>query len=375
MGHFFRTLEITRALEDHQVHLLLGGMPVGVEIPGHLEVSELPEVRMDEEFSSLFAMDSRDMEDVWEERRAILERAFSGQPYDVFLVELYPFGRKAFRVELDPLLERLREEGATRVACSLRDILVEKRDREKYETRVIETLRKYFDAVLVHADPGLVRLPETFSRARDIPVPLAYTGFVTPKPGPGSRERTRRWYGLGKKDRLVVASAGGGKVGFDLLENAVLAMPLLRKRVKRARMHVYTGPYMDQEKYERLKGMEDRHVRVQRFNSDFLSELAAADLSVSMAGYNTTMNILAAGVPALVLPFARNREQGMRASRLRERCAVDVLVQDDLAQDRMAARMLETMGREMPETCPVDIEGARNTARWLEVWMKTRRPR
>ena len=46
------------------------------------------------------------------------------------MLELYPFGRKAFRFELDPVLEGIRDRslGPCRVVCSLRDVLVEKKN-------------------------------------------------------------------------------------------------------------------------------------------------------------------------------------------------------------------------------------------------------
>jgi predicted glycosyltransferase len=82
--------------------------------------------------------------------------------------------------------------------------------------------------------------------------------------------------------------------------------------------------------------MAGGRVDVQRFSPDFLAELAAADLSVSMGGYNTTMNLLAAEVPALVWPFARNREQGMRAGRLARLGALELLGEADLNPSRLA---------------------------------------
>ena len=66
-------------------------------------------------------------------------------------------------------------------------------------------------------------------------------------------------------------------------------------------------------------------MKVSRFTSDFLSYLAAADLSVSMAGYNTCMNVLASRVPSLVWPFAQNREQRLRAEVLQDRGLVGII--------------------------------------------------
>jgi predicted glycosyltransferase len=68
-----------------------------------------------------------------------------------------------------------------------------------------------------------------------------------------------------------------------------------------------------------------RKILVSRFTPDFLSYLEAADLSVSMAGYNTCMNILAAKTPAIVWPFSQNREQRLRAERLAQKAPFTVL--------------------------------------------------
>ena len=81
---------------------------------------------------------------------------------NLLLIELFPFGRKAFRFELDPLLAEI-DAGrlpACKVVCSVRDILVEKENAAKHESRAVDILNRQFDALLVHADPRVVRLEE-----------------------------------------------------------------------------------------------------------------------------------------------------------------------------------------------------------------------
>jgi predicted glycosyltransferase len=107
-------------------------------------------------------------------------------------------------------------------------------------------------------------------------------------------------------------------------------------------------------------------VQVSRFSADFLSYLAAADLSVSMGGYNTTMNILASGVPALVWPFGQNREQRLRAERLADLGALRLLEDEDLRPDRLAAIMDRWIHRPMRPAIKINLDGAANTARWIE---------
>ena len=93
-----------------------------------------------------------------------------------------------FGFELEPLLADIRKGrfGQIRSVCSLRDILVEKKDPTAYEERVIRRLNRHFDALLIHSDPEILRLEETFSRVADINIPVAYTGFIY-------RGQRRRW--------------------------------------------------------------------------------------------------------------------------------------------------------------------------------------
>jgi predicted glycosyltransferase len=111
-------------------------------------------------------------------------------------------------------------------------------------------------------------------------------------------------------------------------------------------------------------------VRIEKFTLDFLAYLAAADLSISMGGYNTSMNLLACGVPALVWPFGLNREQRLRAQRLAEHGALKILNEEDLQHDRLARIMVQTLSETHPGKLDIDLDGAANTARWLEDWFK-----
>jgi len=85
-----------------------------------------------------------------------------------------------------------------------------------------------------------------------------------------------------------------------------------------------------------------------------------------MGGYNTTMNILASKVPALIWPFPQNREQRMRARRLAEAGALRVVDDKDLQPDRLAAIMAQTLSKASRPIVTFDLDGAEKTAKWIE---------
>ena len=367
IGHLFRSLEISRALSDHEVILVTGGPRVDTNLPDHVREVRLPDLQMNQEFKGLYSSrKDRSLEQIKADRKKRLRAIFKREKPAIFLVELYPFGRKAFRFELDPVLLALgnHELPPCHVICSVRDILVEKEDQVKHESRVVKTLNRYFDAVLVHADPNLAKLSETFDQYDEIEIPVIYTGYIAAKPLPEAGQHLRRQLKIGADELLIVASAGGGTVGAPLLQAVVRAFNRLDVH-KPCRLKVFTGPFLEPGVFDDLKKMACSNVQVEQFTADFLSHLAAADLSISMAGYNTTMNILATGVPALVWPFSQNREQRLRAGRLAREGILTLIEGEDLRPDRLAGlmgRMLATSNRPAGR---FDLDGAANTATWI----------
>jgi predicted glycosyltransferase len=365
IGHFFRTLEICESLRGHEVVLVTGGERPEIPVPEHVREVRLPGLMMDADFSRIFSTENdKSVDTVKNERRDRLYSLFEDISPQVFLIELYPFGRKAFRFELDPVLEGIRSRSlpACRVVCSLRDVLVEKRKADEYEARVVNTLNRFFDAVLVHSDPEVLKLDTTFSRLNDVSIPIVYTGFVTPKPTPESGKTLRRELGIDPLEKLVVASAGGGKVGVEVLRAVARAFAYLPGN---SRLQIFCGPFMDDDEFVELQSYRNRFLRVNRFTSNFLGFLDAADLSVSMAGYNTSMNIMAAGTPALVWPFAQNREQRLRAERLARLGGLNVLADDDLKPKKMAGIMQGMLSEKKRPAGLIDLAGAENTAAWI----------
>lgn len=367
IGHLFRSLEISRALSDHEVILVTGGPQVGANLPEHIREVRLPDLQMNQEFKGLFSSQKNStLEQVKADRQKRLFALFEREKPDIFLVELYPFGRKAFRFELNPVLYALDNQRlpCCGVVCSVRDILVEKEDQFKHETRVVKTLNGYFDAVLVHADPNLAQLGETFDQFDEIEIPVVYTGYIAPKPEPAAAQKIRQQLHIGAEELLIIASAGGGNVGAPLLEAVVRAFNQLAVH-KTCRLKVFTGPFLERGDYDGLEQMAGENVQLEQFTPNFLSYLAAADLSVSMGGYNTTMNILATGVPALVWPFPQNREQRLRAGRLAKEGVLKVIEDEGLRPDRLAGLMDQMLTS--PNCSPVkfDLDGAVNTAKWI----------
>ena len=372
MGHFIRSLEFARALSDHDMTLVAGGQEVAVNLPNHVDLVRLPALYMDEMFTTLIPGNSgRTVAQIRQERKETLYALFEQKKPDVFIVELYPFGRSIFGFELEPLLENIRtgKFGAVKTVCSLRDILVEKKDPAAYEERVLQKLNRHFDALLIHADKSLLQLDETFSRVGDINIPVVYTGFITQQTDPANGNSLRKELALSTGRKFIVASAGGGRAGYRLLTSVIDACELLRDRVP-VQVEVFTGPFMDIEAFEKIAARTSAGFRIRRYTKRFLDYLYAADLSVSLAGYNTCMNLLVTQVPALVHPYSRQREQPMRVNKIKKFLPMKILNDDDLQPDRLSKHMHHMLqNKSALKTLPIDMNGAANSANFLSQWV------
>ena len=339
--------------------MVLGGP--AVQLPEtDVQFHQLPGLMMDSNFSKLIPCDAKtDLEHLKTQRKEQLFRLFLNFQPDIFLVELFPFGRKAFGFELNPILTGITEGTLSPCLrlCSLRDILVEKKDKEKYETRVLNSLNNSFDGLLIHSDPDFIPLDHTFSTINSITIPLQYTGFITPKlTQPKATSSIRQQLKLSTEDRLIVASIGGGNVGAELLQ-ATAAAALLLAEKNQIHFHLFTGPYSVPDLQEKLKLHESDHLHIHSFCDNFPEWLQAADLSISMAGYNTCINLLKASIPALLHPFAQNREQRMRVAAFSDCCDFTLLETADLNPEKLVELICEKLTHAKKANA-VNLDGA-----------------
>jgi predicted glycosyltransferase len=208
--------------------------------------------------------------------------------------------------------------------------------------------------VLVHADPGLVRLERTFPLAGEISDLLLYTGIVAPEPSPAAARKFD-----------VVVSVGGGALGHRLLMAAAQARRISSMRDKS--WLIVTGLRFSAEHQAELDHLVDCDVTVEAFLPDLQAILAGAKLSISRVGYNTVADIYRAGCRAIVVPFSDGieTEQITRAQLLAARGLAETVGHDEETPEAVAAAIDRAMARPAPDRSALDLEGAPNSARIL----------
>ncbi len=330
IGHQRRAAAIALALAGRgaDVVYVTGGPEVpdlAPGWPGRVRVVALPAARAaDAGYRALVDARGREVDDAWRTaRRDRLLAAFEEHAPRVLVTETWPFGRRLLRFELEPLAERARAAGC-RLVSSIRDVLEPPSSPAKARA-VAERVLESCDAVLVHGDPAFIPLDASFPETERIRTRIRYTGYVVAGEGPAAPP------GVGEDE--IVVSAGGGVVAHRLVEAALDAA----RRDAGLRWRILVGPNAGADAFAGWHRAAAANAVVEPNRADFGSILSRARASVSQAGYNTVTDLLAAGVPAVLVPFsaAGEREQSIRARTLAEAGCARVVDEDRLTPEAL----------------------------------------
>lgn len=357
-GHLSRALTLARAFvaAGHRVTVVSGGMSVVQFDTVGIELWQLPPLRSDGvNFTRLLTM-TGDVADAnyLAKRQAEMRRAVVETCPDIVITELFPFGRRVLRAEFMELLEAARGQTPRPVIlASVRDILAPPSKPQKAD-KTAQIIMQYYDGVLVHSDPSSTPLDQSWPVTPALNSRLYYTGYVAPTPaGPHPQK-------AGENEILV--TAGGGAVGQDLFEVAVAAARLTQD----LKWRILVGGADPVDQISQLKTLAaDADIVVEAARPDFRKMLHHVAVSVSMCGYNTALDLMQAGAPALFIPFDEGGEveQTLRAQSLSHLSNMRMCRAADLTPQRLLDEVVELAS--LPPVKPADLQfdGAVETVR------------
>lgn len=379
IGHLVRARHLARALAQagHEVALASGGLPDGKAAAGYRFV-QVPPVRTEgTDFRNLLDEDGRPAapERLAARRERLAALARDIRP-DIVITEHFPFGRRQLAGEFLALIAAARQANPKAlVLSSIRDVLVAPQRPERL-AEAAERIAALFDAVLVHGDRRFLPLEASWPLTPEVAGKLVYTGYLAPPrseaqrsdrgadvPSPSGPLRDARNDG----DATIIVSGGGSAAALPLFEAVLAAARLLPRR----RFQLLVGHGVAEGAFAALRGAAPGNALVERARPDFPALLSACALSISQAGYNTVLDLVQAGRPALVVPFdaGNETEQALRAMAL-ERAGVARVVTLAQGPDRLAAAIEGGLAQGGPPPFAVDLGGAAGTvsavARLLE---------
>jgi predicted glycosyltransferase len=368
LGHLRRTSLIGEAFlgasKDSNI-LLLADSPVApfFQLPDRMDHIKLPSIRKVSAGcweATRLRMDERELVRL---RADLLCSALVSFRPNVVLVDHMPGGAQRELVRALKTLKQVSPECC--VVLGIRDIL----DAQDVIQRVwdsegaYEVLGRYYDRLLVYGSKEIFDTCATY-QLPELPRGNHYCGYVVKQRPVRRAEEVRR--GLQRrKRRHILVSAGGGSDGQLLMRTYVRAVRLLGSRADFATLMAVGVNALPEIRRELECEARRLPVRVVSHVEDSVSQIAAADLVVCMAGYNTLSEVLYFKKKALVVPRGGpSAEQRMRAKLFAARGLIDVLDPSDLSPEKLAERLVADLATtDYPaqgEAIPMD--GARQAA-------------
>ena len=343
LGHLRRSLSVAHQIArdipgSHQL-LLTGSMVAGAfSLPPRLDMVKLPALskRSSGQYKSRALPLTLKQTLTWREQ-IILQAVVNFRPH-LILVDKAPAGVHG---ELLPALRHLRTwSPGTKIVLGMRDIEdspdVTSAEWEENETYTL--LNDVYHRILFYGQREVFDPVQAYGMSPLATTKFVECGYVRRTAVSRKPDAVRRELNIEDKP-LVVVTVGGGGDGYEIVK--IYLEMLAASNGPSFHSVIVTGPLMPRAKRKALrKAVMGKPVTLLEFTPDLTSYMKAADLIVSMAGYNTVCEILSLQKRALLIPRTRVRaEQRIRATALAGRGLVHMLLPEELTPKRLAVEI------------------------------------
>jgi len=363
LGHLRRSLLLAgrlAALPQRPSVLIATGSPraQSFALPQGCDTIKLPAVTKDPAGGYKPRTLSTSLSDVTRLRSGLILTAFRAFQPDVVLVDHAPLGMVG---ELLPLIEEVhRTRPRSRLVLGLRDVIDEAdRVRDEWDAMgVWPVLREAYHRVLVYGDATVTTTALELELPDLMPGKVQHVGYL----GRPMRPLRRRANGTRP---TVLVTAGGGGDGQRLLRGYADFLHAAPPSVLSGfRSVVVTGPLLSRrrrvEVEQRLRSAPGS-VEVRSFTNRMDKLVAQSASVVSMAGYNSVVEILSARRRALLVPrLEPRREQAIRARRLDGVAGLEASNGDEVAD--IAAFVARTIDAPPPPPPGLRLDGVDGVA-------------
>jgi len=367
LGHINRVLSICRYLyKQGNVNILIvsgSSILAKLNIPAGIDYIKLPSVTKvgDDLYVSKYL--NIGINQIIQMRSKILIHAAKSFRPDAFVVDNVPLGLKN---EAQPTLEFLkRRNNSCRILLTMRDILD---DPDKIKTNwrnnsIYEALKNVYDSILVFGIKQVYDIVDHY----EIPEPAAskviFCGYIDKSGITVARESIRNSLNV-NGHRLILVTAGGGGDGDHLVENYLRMVDSGRKNGFISL--VVLGPDFPIKKRKDILSLYQNHKSI--FLTGFIPTLPefmnAADLVVSMGGYNTMCEIMSLNKKAVIVPRVKPRkEQFIRAQCLSPFVPFKYIHPEDVNPHILEKEIDNLLSRKQDNSPYIDLNGLRRSAR------------
>ena len=359
LGHFRRCLllasRIQEHLEDIEILMITGSAKATFfKLPPRTRVAVMEPMTKNSAGDYIPRNSQIDTLTAFRRRRDKLRKEVLGFDPDLLIVDHIPTGLSG---ELIPLLPDLKARG-TRLAIGLRDIIDEGETvrntwRKTGANLLVESL---YDHIWVYGSQDIFDLGKLYHLSSSTVERIEYLGYL--KRISLSKLHSDFLDSLPLRrssQKKIVCVAGGGEDGDPLGETFLETLSAFPGKYVGT---LVTGPHLDRTTARNLIDRFHRftNLEIMRFTTHLEDHLRAADLIVSMGGYNATLEAIAVRKPTVIIPrVSPRKEQWIRADKFSRKGLIDMIHPDDLTTDKLLSAIEN--GLESPRLKTVDELG------------------
>lgn len=355
-GHLVRTMALARAVEaaGGEARVISGGRPLAHPDIDSAKIVQIPPLSVEGlDFSRMLTSDGTLADATYMAGRTkTIEAAIRAFRPAALVTETFPLGRRRLAAEFEAAITGARSlDPQTAIIASLRDVPEPPSSPARLEA-AIGRLRRLFDLLVVHGDAGILPLSVSWPLPPDLEAKTVHAGYIG---GDVAEEGAR----APDPDGEVLVSVGGGDRGRGLLE---LAARAAYHSPRRWRLLVGGA-----DAAAASKALSAAHpvpnLCVEPVRADYRLLLSRAAVSVSLAGYNTVMDLAPIATPAILVPdeTAGEREQAIRAAALARHSGIASRALTELTPEGLGA-LAEAMAGHPRPPLPLSREGATRAA-------------
>ncbi len=350
LGHIRRSIAIASHLSAKEVNILiLTGSPLAgrFALPDQVDFVRIPGMikKTNDEYQSLsIRIDPNQALNI---RKNIIFATTTAFKPDLFIVDKEPLGLKR---EVLPTLEWLRKSlPETKTILGLRDVLDDSPVvcKDWSEKNVYAYLEELYDEIWIYGNREIYDPIVEYKIPSSLKPKICFTGYIPRKHWPQTvRNKIRKRYRILEEDVFILVTTGGGGDGCELLDH-YLSMHDFFPTSLPFKSLMITGPFMPKSSREKIKKRAKRYgIKSQPFHPRMEQLIGAADLVISMGGYNTLCEILSQQTPALIIPRETPRkEQLIRATKLTEQGLIDFLPWSNVSAQLLRDKIMTILTR------------------------------
>ncbi|MGF1482130.1 MAG: glycosyltransferase family protein [Cyanophyceae cyanobacterium] len=355
LGNIRRMMAICHYLLDTVPNLsvlLVSGSPVLHSFRMHqgLDYVKIPCLGRNEHGRLATKYLQTEVDDTVTLRAELLKTAAANFRPDALMVDKKPYGLMG---ELKQTLSSLKTHlPQTKLILLLRDILdapaatIADWQAHNY----YQVLAELYDRILVVGTPEIFDPIVEYQFPDAVAEKVRFCSYIRRELGLKSPHQLRQELRVQPGERLVLVTPGGGGDGYRLVDTYIKGLSGLATQ-QRIKSFIVFGPEMPRLQREELLEAVHHHPNVQlyEFTDDIASYMEAADVVVSMGGYNTICEILTLNKRAVVVPRIRPvEEQWIRAQRMANLNLFKVIHPERLTPENLKEGVLAQLDSSAP---------------------------